>query len=195
MPRNLRLSKLPRSWKGCVRFALDRQREYRLIPEEAEENQVVIIDMSFDLGPGQAHRMYGITPDQAAIAPDRYESCVLTDHRPCQPVRILASVAAAVDEGTRKYIVIFHCCRRFRGYARSVVPSCGCGDNASRYILSYFFASRSRISVSSTSSADGLGGAAGFSSSFFFMELMPLMTMKIANAMMTKSITVLMKTP
>jgi len=59
----------------------------------------------------------------------------------------------------------------------------------------HFCFSTSRISVSSVSSFDGAAGAAGASSSFRFSAFIPLMTTKIANAMITKSTTVWMSMP
>jgi hypothetical protein len=63
--------------------------------------------------------------------------------------------------------------------------------------LDYFF-NKSLISVRSFSSADGSGGAAGAAgaaSSFFFSLFIPLITMKMAKAMMRKSTAVWMKLP
>jgi len=54
----------------------------------------------------------------------------------------------------------------------------------------YLFFNKSRISVSKISSAVGAGGALVAASSFFLSELIPLITINIANAMMVKSITV-----
>ena len=53
----------------------------------------------------------------------------------------------------------------------------------------YFFR-RSRISVSSTCSADGASGAEGAASAFFFSELITCTAMDMTNAMIVKSITV-----
>lgn len=61
--------------------------------------------------------------------------------------------------------------------------------------ITYFCFSKSRISVNSTSSLEGLGGSAGAASSFFFMEFIALITMKMAKAMMMKSTIVWMKLP
>ena len=54
----------------------------------------------------------------------------------------------------------------------------------------HYFFRRSRISVSSTCSADGAAGAEGAASAFFFSELITRTTMNITNAMIVKSITV-----
>ena len=56
--------------------------------------------------------------------------------------------------------------------------------------FSRYFLSASLISVNKTSSADGLGGAAGAASSFFFMLFIALTTMKMAKAIIRKSMTV-----
>ncbi len=56
--------------------------------------------------------------------------------------------------------------------------------------------STSRISVRSFSSFVGSGGAAGAAGAgFFFIEFMPLITMKMQKAMMLKSMIVLMNDP
>ena len=52
--------------------------------------------------------------------------------------------------------------------------------------LNHFF-NKSRISFSRTSCAGGVEGAAGTSSAFFFILLIPLMTMKITAAIIVKS--------
>lgn len=60
----------------------------------------------------------------------------------------------------------------------------------------YFCFSKSRISVSNFSSADGAGGAAGVSSFFFFAILLISFTsMNTQNATMIKSMEVCMKLP
>jgi hypothetical protein len=63
------------------------------------------------------------------------------------------------------------------------------GQNFNRMTDRYFL-SESRISVNNTSSAEGFGGSAGASSSFFFMLFIALMTMNMAKAMIKKSTTV-----
>ena len=57
------------------------------------------------------------------------------------------------------------------------------------------FFSRSRISLSSTSSALGFGGSTGLAASFFFTAFIALISMKIANATITKSTIVWMNLP
>lgn len=58
----------------------------------------------------------------------------------------------------------------------------------------YFF-KRSRISINSSWSFVGAGGAAGVCASFLRRRFIPLTTMKMAKAMMVKSKTVWMKVP
>jgi hypothetical protein len=63
------------------------------------------------------------------------------------------------------------------------------------YADDYLERNASLISVNKTSSLLGVGGAAGAASSFFFMLFIALTTIKIANAMIMKSITVCKNTP
>lgn len=180
--------------QGLFTDALDCKRECGLITEQAEKDHVVLVYKLLNLRSLESHGVRRITTDQAKIAPDRDETGLLAYNGFIEPIRVLASVTAAIDEGTCKDVVILQNSRP--------VPSPMRGRNVAaprrcriRKFLYYCFASRSRISVSSTSSAEGFGGSAGFSSSFFFMELSPLITMKIANAIIKKSRTVLMNTP
>ena len=84
--------------------------------------------------------------------------------------------------------------RRKQSFPR-LARLCQVGSPSTAYEL----VSASRISVNSTTSSLGLGGSAGFSSSSFsiraFAEFIALTTMKMANAIMTKSMTTLMKDP
>ena len=51
--------------------------------------------------------MWWVSADEAAATPDRHEASILTDGGFRQPVRILASLAAAIDESAGKYVVVF----------------------------------------------------------------------------------------
>ena len=75
--------------------------------------------------------------------------------------------------------------------ARYLSPAVQAGDKQD---ITYFF-KESRISVSSSTSAEGAGGAAGASSSCFFMLFIALTTINMANAMMMKSTTVWVNAP
>ena len=87
------------------------------------------------------------------------------------------------------------CCAAVPGFvailrSRASVPRLGSAFRCYALALS-----RSRISPSSTSCLGGSGGAAGSSSFLRSAAFMTLMAMKIAKAMMRKSITVLTNCP
>jgi hypothetical protein len=76
--------------------------------EQPEKDQVFVIDKGFDLAALEQDRMWGVTPDQAPVAPHGHEATPVAARRPRKPFRILAPFAAAIDERAREHIVILH---------------------------------------------------------------------------------------
>ena len=139
--------------------------------------------------------MRGVAADQTKVAPYRYEPGFLVDDSVSEPVGIFSAFTATIDKRASEDVVAFHFAITRSGFEdKGSSPSPGDAMTAA-VVTIYDLESKSRISVKSVSSAEGLGGSAGLSSSFFFIELRPLITMKIAKAMITKSSTVLINMP
>ena len=59
-------------------FPADRERERGLIVEQAEKDQVIVIDVLARLLAGQEYRVQWIAADETLVAPDRNEAATLT---------------------------------------------------------------------------------------------------------------------
>ena len=84
------------------------EREGRLIAKQAEEDEAIVVDQVTGPASLQKDGLQGITTDKASIVPDRDKPASRAFHRPGQPVPILASFPASLDEGAGEYVGILH---------------------------------------------------------------------------------------
>ena len=94
--------------KGRWVIRADRDGKCRSAAKQTEEDAVVIIDKLFYLLLPQQYQLGWIIANQAMIPPDGYEARIFVLQRFIEPVVVLASLATSINEGSGKYIVIFH---------------------------------------------------------------------------------------
>lgn len=88
--------------------AIDCNRECRFATEQAEKNDVVIVNAFFDLESFQKNRRFRLATNQATITPDWHEARGGIGERFFKPLAILAQLTAAVDKCARKNIMVLH---------------------------------------------------------------------------------------
>ena len=67
-------------------FAIDGERKRRLVAEQPEEDQLVLVDESVCLGPVEQQGVWRVAADQAAAPPDGHEKCFVADRSFGQPI-------------------------------------------------------------------------------------------------------------
>jgi hypothetical protein len=82
--------------------------ECRLVAKQAEEDEAIVVDQVTRQVSLQQDRLQRITTDEASILPDGDKPAFRALDRPGQPVPILASLPASLDEGAGEYIGILH---------------------------------------------------------------------------------------
>lgn len=88
---------------------VDRERKSGLISEQSEKYQVMFVEEILDLRTLEQHGVRRFAPDQAKVSPYRNETRFFARDRVGKPVRILATLATAIDKRACKYVVAFHC--------------------------------------------------------------------------------------
>ena len=104
-PQVLELTELGKRWCSGV---IDRERERGLIVEQAEKDQVIVIDVLARLLAGQEYHVQWIAADETLVAPDRNEAATLAARCTRQPIGVLPALAAAIDEGSCEHVVVLH---------------------------------------------------------------------------------------
>ena len=100
--------KLTQLSERCVNVPPNSYCECRLIPEQAEKDQLLIINELFNLMALQHYCVERLTANQTFVSPNRNKATVLIQNCLGKPVRILAPFTDPVDERAGKYIVVIH---------------------------------------------------------------------------------------
>jgi hypothetical protein len=95
-----------RKWRRLI--PVDRERECRAILEEAQEDQVLVINEGFDLLSRQQDGMRGLASRQASVAPDGHKAAFAAFRCSRKPFGVLAPFAAAINKRACEYILILH---------------------------------------------------------------------------------------
>jgi len=109
--------------EGLFRITIDRDCKRGLISKQSQKYQVVFIDEFVRLCAIQQLCMWRIATNQAAPAPHGDKTSLGANRRLGQPIGVLATFAAAVDESTCEYVVIFHARSLARKQARRVIAA------------------------------------------------------------------------
>ena len=117
------LAEVAKRWLNAL---LERERKRRMAAIKAKEHEVVpVAGKTRELLAPEHHRVRRIAADEALVVPDRYEAGAGFVDRGVQPVRVLAPLSMAVDEGTREDVLILPCARQFTGFRARITDAPG----------------------------------------------------------------------
>ena len=92
----------------CVAIRFNSDSKRRMISEDAEKNQLMIVyGMPYLVMPEQ-DRPGRFAANEALIAPDRDKTTVIAPDCLGKPIGILASFADSVDKRSGEYVVVLH---------------------------------------------------------------------------------------
>jgi len=97
----------PALGKRCIDFAANRNGECGVVAKQAEEDEIVVADIGFDIGSLEQNRRRRVSTHETAVRPDRHEARLIIRERLGQPVGILSAFAVTIDERTRKDVMVF----------------------------------------------------------------------------------------
>ena len=76
--------------------------------KESKENQVIEVDRSIDLTSFEQHCVQRVAANQALVVPYGNKAAIGALRGLRKPVRIFATLTAAIDKRTCEYIVVLH---------------------------------------------------------------------------------------
>lgn len=80
----------------------------RMVFEDAEKNQILIVYYIFDVLALEQNRFDWLSTDKTLLAPYRNEATVVAFDSLTEPVGVLAPLTTSVDKRPGKYVVVFH---------------------------------------------------------------------------------------
>ena len=99
--------KIAKFAKRFLSATVNGKRERWLVSEQTEKDQVVLVDVVFNLVARKQDRMRWFATNETAVAPYRNETSFFADNCVGKPGRIFTAVTAAIDKRSCEYVVIF----------------------------------------------------------------------------------------